>query len=170
VSADSDAGDISFPRAARLLSPRQFQATFSQGRRISTAVFRLHAHLRGSEDAVEMSGQKPAVATKAIAKPKARLGISVPKRVAAHAIERNRIRRIARESFRHQRQHLPPGDYVLVAQREAALASPSALRESLSTLWRRVNALMPPDAAPTMPIPATGPADSNLSFPPPRHR
>ncbi len=84
----------------------------------------------------------------------ARLGISVSKRVAAHAVERNRIKRIARDSFRRLRTQLPPGDYVLLAQRDAAGAPSTALRAALSTLWQRALALKPIPAAPTIPSPA----------------
>ncbi|HTD27991.1 MAG TPA: ribonuclease P protein component [Xanthomonadaceae bacterium] len=80
----------------------------------------------------------------------ARLGISVSKRVSAHAVERNRIKRVARESFRRCRVRLPCGDYVLLAQREAAAAPSAALRLALSSLWQRAIALKPIAAAPTM--------------------
>ncbi len=127
--ASSDA--VTFPPSVRLRTPQQFKHTFSQGSRISATLFRLHV----------WSGDAPTTA---------RLGISVSKRAAAHAVERNRIRRIARESFRHRRAQLPPGDYVLLAQRDAAGASPDALRDALSALWQRACALKPAPAAPTM--------------------
>ena len=121
-----------FPGSARLRSPKDFQATFSQGRRISAALFRLH--VRPAED--------PAAP--------ARLGISVPKRIAAHAVERNRIKRIARDSFRHVRTRLPAADYALLAQRDAAGATGDALRVALAALWERAGALKRSDAAPTI--------------------
>lgn len=134
--ADTDAA--TFPRSARLRTPTQFQATFSQGRRISAALFRLHA--RPAE--ILLSGSE---------RTSARLGISVSKRVAAHAVERNRIKRIARDSFRRCRMQLPPGDYVLLAQRDAAGASPEALRAALASLWQRAGALKTVTATPTIP-------------------
>jgi ribonuclease P protein component len=162
VIADNNA--ITFPRCVRLRSPQQFQNTFSQGRRISAALFRLHVRLQVPQAIVveKQSIEAPAPqdkpsmdAAKDGAETTARLGISVSKRVAAHAVERNRIKRIARESFRHQRTQLPPGDYVLLAQREAADASPDALREALSELWQRARALKTAPAAPTMPAHAS---------------
>lgn len=133
-----------FPPSVRLRTPKQFQATFSQGRRISAALFRLHLKLPDAAAACE-----PAAA---------RLGISVSKRVAARAVERNRIKRIARDSFRRQRTRLPPGDYVLLAQRDAAGACATDLRAALSMLWQRALALKPVPAAPTIPSPAPHPA------------
>ena len=157
--ADNDA--TTFPRSARLRTPAQFKDTFAQGRRISAALFRLHVRLQASQtmateiqpldvttprNARLMDAQENGAATSS-----ARLGISVSRRVAAHAVERNRIKRIARESFRHRRAQLPPGDYVLLAQRDAANASPDALRDALSALWQRACALKPAPTAPTMP-------------------
>jgi len=134
----ADTGVATFPRSARLRTPTQFQATFSQGRRISAALFRLHVR------AIEAYSTDSA-------QPSARLGISVSKRVAAHAVERNRIKRIARDDFRRCRTQLPPGDYVLLAQRDAAGASSEALRAALASLWQRAGALNTVPAAPTIP-------------------
>lgn len=44
---------------------------------------------------------------------RSRLGIAVGRRSSPHAVVRNRIKRIIRESFRHA--HLPPLDVVVVA-------------------------------------------------------
>lgn len=156
MSTQSDTAASTFPPRARLRKPWQFQQTFSNGRRFNAAMFRLHAHLAAT-DATPSDG---------VAAPIARLGISVSKRVAAHAVERNRIRRIARDSFRHLRQRLPAGDYVLLAQREAAGASGPALRAALAGLWQRALALKPGAAAPTMPVPASPPAAADPLSPP----
>ena len=135
----ADTDTATFPRSARLRTPKQFQATFSQGRRISAALFRLH--------------HRPAeiLPTVGSAQASARVGISVSKRVATHAVERNRIKRIARDSFRQCRTQLPPGDYVLVGQRDAAGASSESLRAALASLWLRAGALKAVPAAPTIP-------------------
>jgi ribonuclease P protein component len=166
VIADNAA--ITFPRNVRLRSPQQFQNTFSQGRRISAALFRLHVLLQAPQ-AMAADNQAVDAATPANMRvagaqdneAPARLGISVSKRVAAHAVERNRIKRIARESFRHRRMQLPPGDYVLLAQRDAANASPDALRDALSALWQRACALKTAPAAPTMPARASTDGESH---------
>ncbi|MBS0462264.1 MAG: ribonuclease P protein component [Proteobacteria bacterium] len=122
-----------FARTARLLAPRQFQEVFANGKRVHGALLRLHAWLR-ADDA---NG--------------ARLGIAVPKRVAKQAVERNRIRRIVREVFRHRRQRLPAGDYVLVAQSAACAALAPDLRAELAQLWDRAGRLKPDPTPPTMP-------------------
>jgi ribonuclease P protein component len=148
-----------FPPSVRVRTPTQYQATFSQGRRISAALFRLH--VRSSEGGTIDTLQPPArqhdsvqgrcVRSDEPTSTPARLGISVSKRVAAHAVERNRIKRIARDSFRRIRLRLPPGDYVLLAQRDAAGASSEALRAALASLWQRASALKTMPATPTIP-------------------
>jgi ribonuclease P protein component len=128
-----------FPRHARLRNPQQFQDTFSQGRRINAPLFRLH---------VRFSPLEPDESGCARVNPNhacARLGIAVSKRVDAHAVGRSRIKRVARESFRSIRMRLPIGDYVLLAQREAARADNTQLAQALDTLWVRAAALATTD-------------------------
>jgi ribonuclease P protein component len=132
-----------FPRRVRLLAPGQFRDVLAQGRRISAALFRLH--VRAPVRSVGMEGGG------ADAVSIARLGITVSKRVAPLAVQRNRIKRLVRESFRHRRAQLPPADYVLQAQRAAVAATSEAVRVELDVLWRRAGALKPEPAAPTMP-------------------
>jgi ribonuclease P protein component len=155
VPADSPAGS-GFPHAARLKKPHEFQSVFQQGRRINAAVFRLHVR---RDDAAETATGSDDIH-------QARLGISVPKRVAPRSVDRNRIRRIVRENFRKLRPWLLPGDYVLVAQRDVVAVPANALREVLDSLWRRAGALKPEGSAPTMPIRAPKPAAPDP--PPPR--
>lgn len=161
MSADAAGGEGRFPRSARLKCPPQFQEVFTLGRRLNGPAFRLHAHLRVPAGAAP---ETPSLSRRAAAG--ARLGISVPKRVAAHAVERNRIRRIARESFRLLRPQLPDGDYVLVAVRDAKDAPAATLRSALSSLWKRAGALKPEVGAPTMPIPKPLPAEAPSAIPP----
>lgn len=68
----------------------------------------------------------------------ARLGIAVSKRVSKRAVERNRIKRLLRESFRRQRGLLPAVDLVVMAREQAAgLPGPELLAE-LAILWRKL--------------------------------
>ena len=146
-----------FPRAARLRKPQQFQQTFAQGRRISAALFRLHLRLAPSAvDAAAPLGN-PGHAVVA----QVRLGIAVSKRIDARAVGRNRIKRIARESFRAMRARLPAGDYVLLAQREAAQADNTRLAQALHALWvRAIAAGAAGTAAPQCGSINTGPAQA----------
>ena len=92
-----------------------------------------------------------------------RLGLAVSRKVSPRAVDRNRIKRIARDAFRRERHALPGGDCVLVARPEAARATAAELRADLERLWQRVRALKPTDAAGTMrdaPAPPAAPRDA----------
>jgi ribonuclease P protein component len=60
----------------------------------------------------------------------ARLGLTVSRRAAKRAVDRNKLKRLARESFRHQ-PALPPWDFVVLARAGADRAERRALRASL---------------------------------------
>ncbi|HEX5419702.1 MAG TPA: ribonuclease P protein component [Gammaproteobacteria bacterium] len=70
----------------------------------------------------------------------ARLGLAISRKAAKRAVDRNKLKRMARESFRMLR--LPSADFVVLARPEAASASREDLRQSLdahfSKLARRV--------------------------------
>lgn len=67
----------------------------------------------------------------------ARLGLAISKRVSKRAVERNRIKRLARESFRRVRHDLPAIDLVLMAREQAAGLPGAELLAELDTLWRK---------------------------------
>lgn len=60
----------------------------------------------------------------------ARLGLTISRRVAKRAVDRNKLKRLARESFRHHAA-LPPWDFVVLARAGADRADGRLLRESL---------------------------------------
>jgi ribonuclease P protein component len=62
-------------------------------------------------------------------RPVARLGLTVSRRTAKRAVDRNTLKRLARESFRQLR--LPTLDFVVLARAGAAEAERAALRLSL---------------------------------------
>ena len=71
----------------------------------------------------------------------ARLGLAVSRKVSKRAVERNRIKRVVRESFRAQREGLPALD-ILVIPRASAAGSPNcALFADLGLAWPRLKTL-----------------------------
>ena len=56
-------------------------------------------------------------------------------------MRRNRIKRIARESFREIRSELPAIDILLIARESADAHDNATLRADLQTLWRRLAAV-----------------------------
>jgi len=66
-----------------------------------------------------------------------RIGLTVAKKHVKRAHERNRIKRLTRESFRLRQHELPAMDFVLVAKKGIAELDNQSLTEVLEKLWRR---------------------------------
>ena len=122
----------SFPPSARLRASAEYQAVFKGARRLSSPQLKLHAHVRADATVP-------------------RLGVAVSKKVDKRAVGRNRIKRVARETFRRERHQLPPGDYVLIAQPGASALSSDELRAQWLQLLERARSLKPTPPAGTMP-------------------
>jgi ribonuclease P protein component len=106
-----------FPRYARLLKGRDFQAVF-----------------RGTE--CRSSDRNLALLARRNGLGHARLGMAIAKRRIRTAVARNRIKRLVRESFRQQ--SLSGLDIVVLARDSARQASNAELVKSLQTHWRRL--------------------------------
>ena len=70
--------------------------------------------------------------------PGAKLGLAVAKKRARRAVDRNRIKRVARESFRHRRAALGARRVVVMNRDAATTASRAELRAAIETLWDKV--------------------------------
>ena len=108
----------SFPPAARLREPSEFNHVFRDGARSADACF--------------------VVLSCGTASGAARLGITVAKKVVAGAAKRTRIKRTVRESFRQNRQQLPALDIVVQARQAARLRDNVELRASLDRHWQEL--------------------------------
>lgn len=109
---------LGFDRHARLHRPVEFEVAFAHGRRYNDK------HLAALVLATQDGG--------------ARLGLAVPKKIAADASDRNRIKRQVRESFRRHRSSLPQADIVILARPGSPQASAVQLRENLERLWQKI--------------------------------
>jgi ribonuclease P protein component len=58
-------------------------------------------------------------------------------RTAGGSVQRNRIRRVIRESFRLHQRELPAADLVVSARARARGASGPELHAALAALWRK---------------------------------
>jgi len=67
----------------------------------------------------------------------ARLGLAISKKHCRRATERNRIKRIIRESFRQQQVLLSGLDIVVINQPGAATATRQEIADSLDNHWQR---------------------------------
>ncbi len=115
---DATGSDHRFPHAARLPDRAAFAAVFADGTPLRS---RSHTLL------VRPNGLG-----------RARLGLVVGKKKLRRAVDRNRVRRIVRESFRRWRPCLPPLDIVFIASPMIARIDNAALRAELEQQWRRL--------------------------------
>jgi len=104
-----------FPPQSRLKTPAAYKNVFAHPVKASDKYFTLLA-IRNPLD-------------------KPRLGLAIAKKNIKRAVDRNKIKRIARESFRLQQQTLIALDIVVLARKEAATAGSKLLRNSLEKLF-----------------------------------
>lgn len=107
----------SFGRDLRLLKPAQFKRVFQKSRRSSDRCFTVLFLANGES--------------------KARLGTAVAKKILKRAVDRNRVKRLIRESFRKKQHDLAGLDLVVLCARGIDLSNKHLLRESLDRHWNK---------------------------------
>ena len=68
----------------------------------------------------------------------ARLGLAIAKKNVKKAVQRNKIKRIVRESFRLNKHRLEGFDIVVLCRQKAALASKKELTMSIQMHWEKL--------------------------------
>lgn len=68
----------------------------------------------------------------------ARLGLAIAKRSCPGATDRNRLKRVVRESFRAHRHLLPPVDVVVLSNAKTRYAANRELFQGLEGSWRKI--------------------------------
>ena len=125
-------GQYSFPRTARLLKPIDFKRVFKTSIASSDRYFKVLARPNGRGFS--------------------RLGLAVSRKVDRHAVGRNRIKRVVRESFRHAFESgatspvmgdgtaRPPNgiDLVVLPRPVCATICNGQLMKSLDDHWSRL--------------------------------
>ena len=114
-------GLFSYPRTARLLKASDFAALRGRSKRFGARHFLAEVLIND--------------------KPSCRLGQAVSRRVSKRAVDRNRIKRLVRESYRHALSDLPGVDILLIARSSAANTSANDLRNDLAALWKKLATL-----------------------------
>lgn len=66
-----------------------------------------------------------------------RLGMAIARKAAGNAVQRNRIKRLVRESFRLNQHALTAADFVVLARPGVAKKTNAVLLHSLYNHWRR---------------------------------
>lgn len=115
-----------FPRQHRLLSPSEFKPLFDQPQwRASSQHFLLLVSENG------------------LAAP--RLGIVIGKRRVKRAVDRNLLRRLLRESFRHRSVELTGLDVVVLVRADLRHPDKRLISEELGKVWTKLLAKRAPD-------------------------
>lgn len=109
----------SYPPALRILKPAEFKAVFDG------AAFKVgdkHFLLLANPNTLENP----------------RLGLVIAKKKVKLAVERNRIKRVSRESFRLQHHQLPAIDLLLIARDGIATLDNSDFRQAFEAALKRL--------------------------------
>jgi ribonuclease P protein component len=109
---------FAFGKRQRLLNGADFKRVFSRAERSSDRYFTVLMRTNDTGDA--------------------RLGLAIAKKQVRRAVDRNRIKRIVRESFRHHKQELESMDCVVMARRDTSAAANEELFASLQQHWKRL--------------------------------
>ena len=108
--------DCSFPKTYRLLNAADYQSVFNQSRfKVSCRYFLILA--------------TPGAGAHS------RLGIIVAKKNVAKAVQRNRLKRLIREWFRHHPRFTTSLDLVVMVRRDADKLSNAQFQQRLANLW-----------------------------------
>src|SRR5574344_3054220 len=109
-----------FPRSVRILTTEEYDKVFKNP-------------VRASEPGVLILARKNESQTGS------RLGLVIPKKVLKRAVWRNRVKRIARETFRLNQHSLQNLDLVVLARPKIEDISNSELSAIFRRLWRQIS-------------------------------
>ena len=118
ATGDQTKRSATFPANMRILTSGDFGRVFKNNTRSKDACFTVLAH--------RTSGAGP------------RLGMAIARKSAGNAVQRNRMKRLVRETFRLHQHELPSADFVVLARPGVALKTNANLSHSLENHWRRL--------------------------------
>lgn len=123
----------SFPRSARLLTAADFNGVFrGNNKRFGNHFWTALAVRRKPADPQDSQDEQCEPDSGA------RLGLAIAKKRARRAVDRNRLKRQVRESFRLHRESLGSMDVVVMNRDSAASAGKPELRRKLDELWFQI--------------------------------
>lgn len=110
---------LSFSKSQRLLNAKQYEWVFADA---SIRASSKHCLIlaRPNDDGV------------------ARLGLIIAKKNIRLSVERNRIKRIIRESFRQQQHQLPAINAIVLARKGLDKLESKEIRQHLELLWQKI--------------------------------
>lgn len=109
-----------FPKSVRLLTSKDYSQVFDNvDIRVSSKHFLILARKSHSKNS--------------------RLGIIVAKKHVKLAVQRNRLKRLLRESFRQNKTAIAGIDFVVLAKKNAALLNNQSCTEEYQYLWNKLH-------------------------------
>jgi len=109
---------LRLPPERRMRRPAEFKRAYSSGKRLGNEFFTVNAQPNDLGCA--------------------RLGMSIAARILRRAVDRNRLRRLIRESFRVHQLQLPAVDIVIGVRAGVLAADNARLRSALERLWQKI--------------------------------
>ena len=112
-----------FNRESRLLTPGQFQSVFKKPIRFGSSHFTIlvtPTHLPNNSCKNN------------------RLGLAIAKKRVKLAVQRNRIKRLVRESFRLNQHDLPAIDMVVMVKSGIEKLDNKEINQQLTKIWRKI--------------------------------
>lgn len=107
-----------FPSSHRLRNPKEYKRVWNQAKRINAPCMSIFVR--------ENDLGFP------------RLGLSLAKKNIRKAVDRNRLKRVARETFRLQQAKIGGFDTIVVIYKGAELLTPAEQYRSLQALWEKL--------------------------------
>lgn len=108
-----------FTRKDRLLTSCEYREIFQRAHKISS-------------DSITVFFKKNTIN-------RARLGFIISKKYIKNSVDRNRIRRIIRESFRFSKLILKKFDIVILVKQKISRQDKKALRQKIDLLWEKIS-------------------------------
>jgi ribonuclease P protein component len=105
-----------FPKKVRLLNKADYNTVFTKPVKVSNSLFLIIIHKTSN--------------------PYSRLGLVISKKVDKRAVQRNRIKRIVRESFRNRKFEISC-DYAVLARGKITSLNNTEIFESINQLWNK---------------------------------
>ncbi|MFT6389636.1 MAG: ribonuclease P protein component [Cellvibrionaceae bacterium] len=110
---------LSFPKSRRLLSSKEFEWVFADA-------------------SVRASNQHCLILSRPNDSEGPKLGLIIAKKHVRLAVERNRIKRIIRESFRQQQHQLPTINAIVLARKGLDKLESKDIHDLLELLWQKI--------------------------------